>query len=85
MPIYDFRCPDCGHRMEKLVKRDEVPTCPACQRSEMERELSLSAGISTGRTREKATANARRIRSTMKTEQDMAHAEYLRKHDDDHH
>lgn len=85
MPIYDFICPACGHRFEKLVKLNETPACPSCQAGATERQLSLSAGISTGKTRGKAASNARRIASARKTEQDQAHAEYLRKHNEDHH
>lgn len=85
MPIYDFICTACGHRFDKLVKLDETPDCPACQDNRVERQLSLSAGISTGRTRSKATSEGRQIASARKTEQDQAHAEYLRKHHDDHH
>ena len=32
MPIYDFKCAECGHRFEKLTtiaRRDQV-TCPKC-------------------------------------------------------
>ena len=85
MPIYDFLCPACGHSQEMLVKMNETPTCPACQKSAMERQLSLSAAISTGRTRDKSLTNARQIKSGIKEEQDRAHAEYLRKHNEDHH
>ena len=85
MPIYDFLCPACGHRQEMLVKLDETPDCPACKGSEMERQLSLSAGVSTGRTRTKANIEARQIRSGLKAEQDRANAEYMRKHNEDHH
>lgn len=32
MPIYNFRCPECGHRFDELLsieKRDEA-VCPKC-------------------------------------------------------
>ena len=85
MPIYDFLCPACGHQQEMLVKLTETPDCPACQNSAMERQLSLSAAISTGRTRDKSILDGRQIKAGLKAEQDRAHAEYLRKHNEDHH
>lgn len=30
MPIYQFKCPDCGHEIEELMKRD-APN-PVCDR-----------------------------------------------------
>ena len=29
MPLYEYRCTDCGHEFEKLAKVDDPPpTCP---------------------------------------------------------
>ncbi|RME87090.1 MAG: zinc ribbon domain-containing protein [Zetaproteobacteria bacterium] len=44
MPIYEYACTDCGHRLEALVRRaDETPTaCPACGGA-LERLLSAPA------------------------------------------
>lgn len=32
MPIYEYECPDCGHRFERLqpVTAEEVEVCPNC-------------------------------------------------------
>jgi putative FmdB family regulatory protein len=30
MPIYDFRCGDCGATFEALLRGDEAVTCPNC-------------------------------------------------------
>ena len=32
MPIYEYQCPDCGHRFEALQKFSDAPidTCPKC-------------------------------------------------------
>jgi putative FmdB family regulatory protein len=32
MPIYEYRCSDCGHKLEALQKLADAPmlTCPAC-------------------------------------------------------
>ncbi|MBI5480661.1 MAG: zinc ribbon domain-containing protein [Deltaproteobacteria bacterium] len=43
MPIYEFRCTDCGHVFEELVLRSsdqQDPTCPRCGVSRVERVLS---------------------------------------------
>ena len=85
MPIYEFLCPACGHHFEKLVKLNETPACPSCACPEPERQLSLSAGISTGKTRGKARNEAVQINKVRQSEQKMAHAEYLKKHNEDHH
>ncbi len=31
MPIFEYKCNDCGHEFEELVfDRDECPACPKC-------------------------------------------------------
>ncbi len=32
MPIYEYRCPDCGHQFDALQKisDDPITTCPEC-------------------------------------------------------
>jgi putative FmdB family regulatory protein len=56
MPIYAYRCCECGEEFEKLVmsaaKADEV-VCPICQAKEVERRPTLfglggSAGAASG-------------------------------------
>jgi len=42
MPMYDFRCPDCGHEFEDLVFGNRLPTqCPACFEDGIERKVSV--------------------------------------------
>jgi len=44
MPIYEYRCQDCGTRFEKLVRgqADESElACPACGRKRLGLELSV--------------------------------------------
>jgi len=85
MPIYEFLCPSCGHHFEKLVKLTEVPACPSCAFASPERQLSLSAGISTGKTRNKALTVARQRAKSVETAQAQAQAEYARNHPPEHH
>ena len=45
MPIYEFECPTCGHRFERLQKlSDADPTeCPDCHRNGVKRRLTAPA------------------------------------------
>lgn len=43
VPIYEYRCPQCGHEFEKLVRNVAVvPACPKCGADEPTRKVSLS-------------------------------------------
>ena len=47
MPIFEFRCKDCGRLFEVLFKsRDEKlkVTCPACNSKKSEKVLSVFSG-----------------------------------------
>ena len=50
MPIFEYRCSDCGTRFEKLVRTSDTdgPHCPQCSTTEVERELSTFAAHSSG-------------------------------------
>jgi putative FmdB family regulatory protein len=46
MPIFEYRCDDCGTRFEKLVRRSEDATtleCPSCGDKRLTQELSTFA------------------------------------------
>ncbi|HAA46821.1 MAG: hypothetical protein XD36_0647 [Halomonas sp. 54_146] len=44
MPIYEYECKACGHRLEKLQKisADPLKDCPACQGDGLERLVSAA-------------------------------------------
>jgi putative FmdB family regulatory protein len=44
MPIYEYKCEDCGTKFEKLVRRtgDSV-VCPSCGQAHLKTELSTFA------------------------------------------
>lgn len=44
MPIYEYQCKACGHRLEKLQKISAAPLtdCPACQAAELARLVSAA-------------------------------------------
>ncbi|WP_432738005.1 FmdB family zinc ribbon protein [Maridesulfovibrio sp. FT414] len=41
MPIFEYKCADCGAEFEELVfKRDECPPCPKCKSTCTEKLMS---------------------------------------------
>lgn len=44
MPIYEYECKACGHRLEKLQKlsADPLKDCPSCEQSELSRLISAA-------------------------------------------
>ncbi len=45
MPIYEYQCKDCGHRLEALQKISDAPLqdCPACATAGLDRLVSASS------------------------------------------
>ena len=49
MPIYEYECPSCGNRFEKLVKVNaEPPPCDACGSGDVRKLVSASGFILKG-------------------------------------
>lgn len=51
MPIYEYRCEDCGTKFEKLVRRaaDQAELeCPSCNQKHLKQELSTFAAHANG-------------------------------------
>ena len=48
MPIYAYRCRDCGQEFETLVMPGETPLCQACASADLDRRLSLIASPAKG-------------------------------------
>ncbi|MCK0768596.1 FmdB family zinc ribbon protein [Chromohalobacter canadensis] len=44
MPIYEYECKACGHRLEKLQKVSAavLTDCPSCERAELSRLVSAA-------------------------------------------
>lgn len=42
MPIFDFKCSDCGHEFEKLVLRSDspAPACKSCNADNVVKKVS---------------------------------------------
>lgn len=45
MPIYEYRCESCNHRLEKLqrMSEGELKDCPECKRPTLKRLVSAPA------------------------------------------
>lgn len=51
MPIYEYKCDDCGDIFEELVSTDtKAVPCPKCESSKVHKLISLisAKGISSG-------------------------------------
>lgn len=44
MPIYEYRCGDCGHKKDHLQKHSDAPidTCPACGSKAYAKQLTAA-------------------------------------------
>ncbi|WP_018606927.1 FmdB family zinc ribbon protein [Uliginosibacterium gangwonense] len=44
MPIYEYRCGDCGHQKDHLQKHSDAPiaACPACGSNNYSKQLSAA-------------------------------------------
>jgi putative FmdB family regulatory protein len=46
MPLYEFRCADCGQIFDRLQSFDaQSPVCTACGSAEVNRLISLIGGL----------------------------------------
>ncbi len=43
MPLYEYRCQDCDHGFELLVRESTTFECPACHGQKLEKQLSVFA------------------------------------------
>ena len=49
MPLFEYRCQDCDHGFELLVRESTPLECPACRGDHLERQLSVFAVGADGR------------------------------------
>jgi putative FmdB family regulatory protein len=40
MPLFEFRCPDCAHDFELLIRSGDGAACPQCGGSQVQKLLS---------------------------------------------
>lgn len=48
MPLFDFRCRECGREFETLVMGSRTPECPACHSTELDKLASTFAARTGG-------------------------------------
>jgi putative FmdB family regulatory protein len=84
MPLYDYKCRSCGHRFEELVRLGDTPECPACHARDPERLFSMTAAVSTDKTRKRSHGQARRAAQAVRREKDHAQREYERNYIKEH-
>ena len=81
MPIYEYRCKDCGKEFEALVRKSDVPACPGCAGTDLERLLSLPA-LKTETTKAQALKAAKKRDQAQGTERTIEQLKYERSHND---
>jgi putative FmdB family regulatory protein len=84
MPLYDFKCKKCGHRFEELARVADAVDCPKCKAKNAERLFSMSAAVSTDKTRTRTAKIARGKANAVHREKKAAEAEYTRNYIKDH-
>jgi putative FmdB family regulatory protein len=48
MPLYEYACKACDREFEVLVRSHEMPGCPSCGSTDLERLLSVFAAHTDG-------------------------------------
>lgn len=81
MPIYDYRCGECGEVFEALVRSRERPACPSCSSTALERQPSAPTVHSAG-TRANARGAAKRRDQAQGRDRMHERIEYAKSHDD---
>jgi putative FmdB family regulatory protein len=59
MPIFEYRCDDCGNKFEKLVRssaRETAAECPSCGRDHVTTQVSSFAARTNGIAKDSAPA-----------------------------
>lgn len=79
MPIYEYRCRACAHQFETLVRTGDVPSCPSCATTDLERLLSLFAVDSDG-TRQSARDKSMAKGVKRQQDKDVADVELYNRH-----
>jgi putative FmdB family regulatory protein len=52
MPIFEYKCDDCGTQFEKLVRRDDQVLCPQCGEGHLTTQFSTFAARANGKSAE---------------------------------
>ena len=80
MPIYDFKCLDCGEQFEALVLKGNTPACPACDGGRLDQLISMFS-VDSASIRQTNISLARKANSKVHRDKAIADAEAIRDHD----
>lgn len=81
MPIFEYKCKDCGNEFEALVRKSDIPACPSCQGTDLERLLSLPV-VKSESTKAQALKAAKKRDKAQGTERTIEQIKYERSHND---
>ena len=83
MPIFEYRCRNCGETSEQLILSSSPPAvCPACQSEDLEKLMSASA-VSSSATQKRSLDGAKSRTDKVRFERDWeAHKQAHHHHDD---
>jgi len=82
MPLFEYRCADCGNQCELLIRGGAAPICPFCGSTSLERLVSMFAVSSDGtqlRSRQLLGAKQKETSKKNQTEREF----YKHDHHDD--
>jgi putative FmdB family regulatory protein len=81
VPIYEYRCTDCGHDFELLVLKNTTPVCPRCASTTLDRQISIPA-LKSESTHAQALQAAKKRDQKQGAENARAQREYELRHND---
>jgi putative FmdB family regulatory protein len=80
VPLYDFKCLDCGEQFEALVLKNQ-PSCPACQGHRLEQLISMFS-VDSASIRQSNINSARKANVKVARDKAVADREAIEHHDD---
>jgi putative FmdB family regulatory protein len=80
MPLYEFVCRTCHHEFEALVRVNDIPACPGCRGTDLERLLSTFA-VDSAEKRQASAKGSRQRQIAKRRDSYIAEEEYRERHD----
>ena len=59
MPIFEYRCDDCGKKFEAFVTAERTPECPGCRSANLAKLLSSPGMVGIGERSSRIERNSR--------------------------